>query len=163
MKSTWQSLPGYTYRGARAMILLQDKYLREFLVTWRKGKALGILVPQTEDPNYESWESILFHVLRASRGYLTWIAEKLELPEPQVGTPPELETINNHADEFLDHLLHVWSKTFVAVPEEKFDSVFKSRWDIDYCLDGMLEHAVMHPIRHAFQIEEWIQEKLASK
>ena len=155
-------LPDYQYRGARAMILLQDRYLREFLVVWRKGKILGITLPKTEDPSYASWEALLHHVLRASRGYVTWISEKLELPEPPIKTP-ELDSIARDAETYIDQLSDCWSKQFVAIPEERWDLVFKSRWNIDYCLDGMLEHAVMHPIRHTFQIEEWIQKKESDK
>ena len=28
-----------------------------------------------------------------------------------------------------------------------------------YCIDAMLEHAVMHPIRHAFQLDELIKDR----
>jgi hypothetical protein len=28
------------------------------------------------------------------------------------------------------------------------------QWRTRYCVDSMLEHAVIHPIRHAFQLNE---------
>ena len=34
---------------------------------------------------------------------------------------------------------------------------YPSRWQTRYCIDSMLEHAVMHPIRHAFQLDELIK------
>ena len=33
---------------------------------------------------------------------------------------------------------------------------YPSRWRTRYCIDSMLEHAVMHAIRHAFQLDELI-------
>lgn len=36
---------------------------------------------------------------------------------------------------------------------------YPSRWKTLYCVDAMLEHAVMHPIRHAFQLEELMGER----
>jgi len=34
---------------------------------------------------------------------------------------------------------------------------YPSRWQTRYAIDSMLEHAVMHPIRHAFQLDELIR------
>lgn len=49
MTSTKSELPNYQYRGARAMVLLHERYLREFVATWRKAKTAGIVLPKTED------------------------------------------------------------------------------------------------------------------
>ena len=38
---------------------------------------------------------------------------------------------------------------------------YPSRWQTRYCIDSMLEHAVMHPIRHAFQLEELMHQRLS--
>jgi hypothetical protein len=42
-------------------------------------------------------------------------------------------------------------------------SLFPSRWNVHYCIDAMLEHAVMHPIRHTFQLQELLAKAGASK
>jgi hypothetical protein len=43
----------------------------------------------------------------------------------------------------------------ISIEESKFfDAVYKSNWGTDYCIEAMLEHAVMHPIRHEFQLKE---------
>jgi hypothetical protein len=39
------------------------------------------------------------------------------------------------------------------VTDEQLDKgIYPSRWGTEYCIDAMLEHAVMHPIRHEFQL-----------
>ena len=41
------------------------------------------------------------------------------------------------------------------VPDDKLESPeYASEWQTRYCIDAMLEHAVMHPIRHRFQLDE---------
>ena len=58
------------------------------------------------------------------------------------------------ADEYLVHLLEKWRTPLAEVPIDKFEhGTYTSRWGTDYCIDAMLEHAVMHPIRHEFQLK----------
>ena len=46
------------------------------------------------------------------------------------------------------------------VPDEKLETPeYPSRWQTRYCIDSMLEHAVMHPIRHAFQLDELLKDR----
>jgi uncharacterized damage-inducible protein DinB len=112
-------------------------------------------LPAGDDPNYASLEALLRHVLRAARGYMVWICEMLELPDPQIRSTPQAGEIEAEAESYLEHLLEQWRRPLAEVPEERFYSPeYPSRWKVDYCIDAMLEHAVMHPIRHQFQLME---------
>ena len=42
------------------------------------------MLPKTDDPAYESLDTLLHHVFRAARGYMTWMCEVLELPDPEM-------------------------------------------------------------------------------
>ena len=97
------------------MVLLHDEHVRRFLVVWNQAQAASVVLPKTDDPAYASLETLLRHVLGAARGYMTWMCEVLELPDPQIRIPPEPT--------------------------------------------ALLEHAVMHPIRHAFQLEELMHQR----
>ena len=98
-------------------------------------------------------ETLLRHPLKSSRGYIIWICQKLELPDPGIDPVPELEDIELSADAFLAHLMERWELPLREVPEERFfDRTYASNWDTEYCIEAMLEHAVMHPIRHEFQL-----------
>jgi hypothetical protein len=143
----------FSYGGARALIALHEQHMRSFLETWQKAKKAGVTLPQTTDPSYKSMETLLRHSLKASRGYIIWICQKLELPDPGIDPLPELEDIERSADAFLAHLLEQWELPLRDVPEERFfDRTYASNWDVEYCVEAMLEHAVMHPIRHEFQL-----------
>ena len=145
----------YAYRGARALVRLQAEHMRTFLGTWRAAKDAGVSLPETDDPSYESLEALLRHVLRASRGYMVWICEVLELPDPDIRPTPEVATIEAEADEYLDHVLERWRHPLRDVTGDRFEGAeYASRWGAKYTVDSMLEHAVMHPIRHGFQLDD---------
>jgi hypothetical protein len=147
----------FAYRGAEAMIELEHRYLMEFVEVWREAKARGLELPPTEDPDYASLEALLHHVLRASRSYLTWICESLDLHDPEVDPAPEVGAVAEKTDAYVAHLHKRWLRPLRHIPEERFGEVYESRWGVDYCIDAMMEHAVMHPIRHTFQLRNLLR------
>ena len=152
-----QDLFEYRYRGARAMVLMHERELWRFVEVWRKAKASGVALPATDDPDYASLEHMLYHVLRAARGYMIWMCEKLELPDPQIQPAPPPERMEAEVDRYLEHLLARWRLPLAEVDEERASRPnYKSRWGMDYSIDSMLEHALVHPMRHAFQLEEML-------
>lgn len=136
------------------MVLLHEQYLREFLVVWRQFRKADVALPETADPDYKSPARLLRHVLGAACGYMTWMCENLNLPDPQISKPPDESVIEADADAYIAHLLERWRLPLAEVPEEAFGEPYLSRWSVPYCVDAMLEHAVMHPIRHTFQLRE---------
>jgi uncharacterized damage-inducible protein DinB len=155
--STNPTLPKYKYNGARSMVILHERHLRACIDTWREAKKLNIKLPETDDENYKSLETLLKHIFRAARGYITWICSKLNLPDPGIEPAPEPEVIGNKIEVYLDHLLEKWKYPLSEIPEEKFHApTYTSNWGVEYCIDAMMEHAVMHPIRHEFQLRNLI-------
>lgn len=152
-----QSLQKYRYNGARSMVLLHERHLKLCLQTWREVKNLNIDLPETSDDDYKSLDTLLKHILRAARGYMTWMCEKLNLPDPEIEETPEANLIESMAEKYVSHLLEKWRLPLADIPEEKFhEQTYVSRWGVEYCIDAMLEHAVMHPIRHEFQLRNLI-------
>ncbi len=83
------------------------------------------------------------------------MCEKLELPDPQIDLPPPVERVADEAEAYLEHLLARWRLPLAKIDEARMSRPsYKSRWDMDYSVDSMLEHAVVHPLRHSFQLEE---------
>ena len=150
-------LSNYRNRGARALVLLHEWALREILPAWRRAKASHIQLPSTPDPDYASLESLLHHALRAARGYMTWLCEKLGLPDPGISPAPEASLVEQEVERYIEHLLERWRLPLADVEETRFGATHKTRWGEDMSLEGMLEHAVMHPIRHRFQLEELLE------
>ncbi len=142
----------YAYGGARALVQLHERHLRDFVRMWRRAKGADLALPASQDPDTDSLGAMLRHVLGAARGYMVWICECLELPDPDIAAVPD--DVEEALDAYVDHLLERWDGPLVELDQKTADrATFASRWGTVYCIDAMLEHAVMHPIRHALQLE----------
>jgi hypothetical protein len=148
-------------RGVRALVLLQMVEMEELFKVWKKAKRLGVKLPATSDPAYQSIDVLMRHPLRACRGYLTWLCEVLERPDPKVPDPPEPEHVAAKGAAYLKVLDKAWHKHMAWMSTEVLDSVtvYKSRWDAPMTVEAMLEHAVAHPMRHRLQLEELIAKR----
>ncbi len=145
----------YAYRGARALVALHEKELRAFLPVWRRFDSAGIPLPATDDENYLSNAHLLLHVLRAAGRYLTWICRQLDLPDPGIGDAPTADEIVAKAEAFLEHVLARWRAALTELPAARVeDKAYVSNWGAPMTIESMLEHALVHPIRHTFQLEE---------
>jgi uncharacterized damage-inducible protein DinB len=152
-------LGNYKYRGARALVLLHDKHLRQCLEVWKRAKAAKVKLPKTDSENYQSLEMLLEHILGAAGHYMIEICEYLGLPDPAIREAPGTSTIEAEADGYLEHVLERWQLPLVHVSEETLDLTPKTDAPNRMPYYAMLEHAVMHPIRHQFQLEALIAEQ----
>ena len=150
----------YHSRAVRAMVLLHEEHLRRFVHTWRLALAASVSLPPTDDPAYASLGALGQHVLGAAGGYMVWICEVLALPDPGIRSAPDAAAMGRDADDYVEHVLERWRAPLREVSNERLETPeYPSRWKTRYCIDAMLEHAVMHPIRHAFQLEELIKDR----
>jgi hypothetical protein len=141
------------------MVLLHEEHLRRFVQTWRLAMAVPVTLPPNADPNYASLGALGRHVLSAAGGYLVWICEVLRLPDPGVRPVSDASAIVGDADRYMEHVLERWgAEELREISDEQLETPeYPSPWRTRYCIDSMLEHAVMHPIRHAFQLDGLIR------
>ena len=124
-------MKNYAHRGARALVLLHERALREFVSDWREASAAGVQPPSTTgggdgnggDPNYRSLDTILRHVFRAARGYMTWTCRTLDLADPEIRDAPEVEALAEGVQDHLEHLLECWALPLADVSAHAFDEV----------------------------------------
>jgi hypothetical protein len=154
-----QALQNYTWRGARALVLIHEKSMRDFLSTWRRAKAANVKLPPSDNAAYASLETVLLHALKASRNMLTWICEKLALPDPGVNEAPDAAQVGAEVDRYVEHLLERWRLPFAAVDSKQFDAIHKDKGGRETSLVARLEHAVLHAQRHEFQLRELMEAK----
>ena len=90
---------------------------------------------------------------------MVWCCEKLDLEAPGIEVTPEVGEIEAQVDRYVEHVLERWREPLADVPAESFDVVHESPWGVGYCANWMLEHAVMHPIPHTFQLRKLMREQ----
>ena len=151
----------YRSRAVRALVLLHEAHLRRFVQTWRLALAASVSLPPTNDPSYASLEELGRHVLNCAGGYLVWVCDVLKLSDPGIRSAPDATAIVRDADHYMEHVLERWrAESLREVSNEQLETPeYPSAWQSRYCIDSMLEHAVMHPIRHAFQLDELIKDR----
>jgi hypothetical protein len=156
-----EKLSNYKYRGARALVLLHEKHLRQCLEVWKQAKAANLKLPETENENYQSLETLLEHILGAAGHYMVEICQHLGLPDPEIKEVPDIKTIAAEADSYSEHVLERWRLPLVHISEETLDLSPETEHPMPYF--AMLEHAVMHPIRYEFQLKELIRQQAKDK
>jgi len=149
----------YRSGAVRAMVLLHEEHLRRFVQSWRRAIAASVSLPKTADPAYDSLAALGQHVFSAAGVYLVWICKVLTLPDPGIRPAPEVTDMIRDADDYMEHILERWRTGAVqGISDEQLEGPeYPSPWNMRYCVDSMLEHAVMHPIRHAFQLDELLR------
>jgi hypothetical protein len=156
-----KDLQSFRHRGARALLLLHERSLREFVALWKKANAAGASLPASQNPAYASRQALLQHGLKAPRNMLVWVCEKLGLPDPAVEEAPSPETVEKEADRYVEHLLSRWRAPLVDVDPARFKESFETRWGSASTIEGMLEHVVLHAQKHSFQLEELLEAQRA--
>lgn len=112
----------------------------------------------TTDPNCRSIQSIMFHVVRSGYRYADYLRQALSVPSER---PPLLFQARS---QLLDHLRHMLSYTAETLEgrweytDEQTGAVrINSRWGVQYDMEQMLEHAIVHILRHRRQIERFLE------
>ena len=151
-----------TYRSG-AIGALMDEYERAASELVRlveripDGDFVRVVDSQTKDEDCRSVQTIMSHVVRASYGYADYIREQFSIasnrPQPKLLS-------RNEALVQLDAALRYSAETLEGrwemSDEEINGTVIKSRWGVVYTVEGLLEHAVVHILRHRRQIEKFI-------
>jgi len=133
---------------------LHEIELGRFCDVWEKFRASGTALPETDDPSYLSAEHLGGHVFRAARNYLTWIGEFVSRPVTDTDLDTDPVSIARKGRIFMDGVLAAWRRHLALLEDgELAPATRKSRWGEDYNIEQMLEHAVVHPMRHRIQLE----------
>jgi hypothetical protein len=142
-------------RAVRSLVELHEIELRSFLATWRRFVAAGKPMPEARgDADYESPERLVAHAQGAARSYMLWIREVLEQPVTDLELIRDPAVIMPRLDAFMEETLDGWRRHLAPLEDEQLaPKQYKSRWGEMLTIDQMLEHAVVHPMRHRIQLE----------
>ena len=142
---------------------LMDEYEK---ATWEL-QALLAIVPDadfsqivdtaTQDDDCRSMQTILRHVVRSGYGYANYIrthfnqaVDTLEHPLPS--RTEAIERLNAVITYTVATLETHWHMTDSEIAKV----VIQSRWGVTYDLEQLLEHAIVHILRHRRQLEKFL-------
>lgn len=120
--------------------------------------ALPIITdPQTSDENCKSIQTILSHVVSSGYGYATYIhnLRGYTILRPE-------KTARLTIKEYLEDLNNVFTYTenvFKEIKDNELEQsdpslMLKSHWGQLYDIEQMMEHAIVHILRHKRQIDK---------
>ncbi len=111
----------------------------------------------TKDEDCRSAQTIMSHVVNAEYGYADAIREQFNIPSTR---PPRKILSRQESLAQLDAALRYTAQTLEGkwemTGEEITGTIIKARWGVTYDVEGFLEHAIVHILRHRRQIEKFI-------
>lgn len=112
-----------------------------------------ILDARTRDEDCRSVQSILSHVVSSAYSYADYLRGCFQIPS----TRPVKRTLSrSEALEGIDAVLKYTEQTLDGrweMPEkDMMNTVMRTTWDVVYDMEQLLEHAIVHMLRHRRQI-----------
>jgi len=146
-------------RAVRSLVELHEHELRSFLEVWGRFVAADLPLPDGHgDESYASRERLAGHVLLAARGYLTRIGEWLGRPVTDVDADQDPQQVAARATRFAGEVLAAYRRHLAPVTSEELEpQTHRTRWGELMSVEMLLEHAVVHPMRHRIQLERILQ------
>ncbi|WP_268846972.1 DinB family protein [Flavobacterium aestivum] len=117
-----------------------------------------IIDTETKDPDCKSIQTVLAHVVSSGYSYCIYIRE---LKNEGITRPEKInrKSVSEYKKD-LDDVIQFTYDTFSNISDneiEKFDESEKMRtsWKQLYDIEQMMEHAIVHVLRHRRQIENF--------
>ena len=117
-----------------------------------------IIDPSTADPNCKSIQTILTHVVSSGYSYCIYIRE-LKGKSDKRRQKIQRDSVAEYKKD-LDEVFKFTSDTFAQIADnelEEFDEnkKIKTAWGQAYDIEQLMEHAIVHILRHRRQIEKF--------
>jgi len=114
-------------------------------------------VVEGESEHCRSIQIIMNHVVRAGYGYSKYIRDALSMDALPVEDKhiPQSE-IGGEIDKMFAFTAAIFESGRQITDEEIETIFFKTRWEVTYNIDQLLEHAIVHVLRHRRQIKKFL-------
>jgi uncharacterized damage-inducible protein DinB len=146
---------------------LMDEYeravweLRRLVEQIADTDAVRVVDPRTEDEACRSVQTIMSHVVNAGYGYADLLRKSFSVPSTR---PPKALLSPREYLEQLDAVLAYTAETLEGrwrmTDEEISGAVINAGWGVTYDVEQLLEHAIVHVLRHRRQIEKFMWQGL---
>ena len=135
--------------------------LRRLVELIPEEDVVRVVDPRTEDEDCRSVQTIMSHVVHAGYGYADYLRTLFSIPSSR---PPRTLLSQRESLEHLDAVLIYTAETLKGrwrmTHAEMSGVVINSRWGVTYDAEQLLEHAIVHVLRHRRQIEKFMWQGL---
>jgi uncharacterized damage-inducible protein DinB len=153
------------YRDNGAVGALLDEYeksireLSELLQTVNDDQLVKVVDHETEDQDCRSIQTIMTHVVSAGYNYSDNIRNKY-VSEVEYKKKELKNTIREYKSALIDMFAYA-EKLFLENPnlpieEENDHNKMHVSWGQSYDIEQLMEHAIVHVLRHRRQIERFL-------
>lgn len=153
------------YRDQGAIGALLDEYekanneLKAVILPLSQAQLELVVDHETKDQDCRSIQTILTHVVASGFGYVYYIRRH----QGELNEKKKKRTLDNIQDfiKAIDLMFEANVELFVDYPdinlnEYNDDKKVQTDWGQRYDVDGLMEHAIMHILRHRRQIERFL-------
>lgn len=153
-----KSLESYRKGSIGSLLDEYEKALSELKVVIEKVSEENYsCVVKGEDEHCHSIEVIMNHVVRAGYGYSKYIRDALSMGVNSIGDKQVPQTeVFGEIDKMFAYTAAIFESERSVTDEEMETIFFKTRWDVNYNIDQLLEHAIVHVLRHRRQIQKFL-------
>ncbi len=155
------------YKKQNAVAVLFAEYekamleFQEVIEHLEPNELIKIVDASTDNPDCKSIQMVLAHVVSSGYSYCVYI---LNLKDPEIKRPAKiLEASVADYKKDLDDVLQFTYEILANIKDnelEEFDheKKIKTSWGQVYDIEQLLEHAIVHILRHRRQVEKFKKE-----
>ena len=114
---------------------------------------------ETRDESCRSIQTVMHHVIRAGYGYATYIRKAFGVPAERPEVPePSRDDCAGRLQEVMDYTENTLEGKWLMTDDEITAVKMDTPWGVRYDMEQLLEHAIVHILRHRRQIERFLSE-----
>ena len=132
--------------------------LQHVIIDLSYANLTTIVDSTTTNPDCQSIQTILTHIVSSGYSYAGYIRKLKKINDNRPGKVLRLSVAEYQED--LENLVAYTSQTFETIEDDELeefdeDKKIKTSWSQVYDIEQMMEHAVVHVLRHRRQIEKF--------
>jgi len=133
-----------------------EKALNEFtgLLNTITDSVFVRIIDNSVEENFQSVRNIVFHVVRSGYGYANHIRARFQ--NPLTKTEIRIENIQEailELDKMFKYTVDTFEDKWLLTDDDLLNTIIKTSWST-YDLEAIIEHAIVHVLRHRLQIEK---------
>ncbi|MBK6914769.1 MAG: DinB family protein [Ignavibacteriales bacterium] len=142
-----------------------DEYVDVLKHTSQK-EFITMVDKDTDDEDCRSIQTITRHIIRSGYGYAGYILKALNIPfEIPNANEMKLETTEEAIREIYNmlyfNITNLYDLNRELIENNLGKIKFMTRWNEEYNFEQILEHAVMHILRHKRQINKFLVKQMS--